>query len=52
MGAGPIKDLQDRCCQHDQRDIKREASRSTVSVDGKNLIGVRGKGREYEAVYV
>ena len=47
-GARPIKDLQDGCCKHDQRDIKREASRSAISVNGKNLIGVGCKGGEHE----
>ena len=51
-GARPIKDLQDGCCKHDQRDIKRETSRSAISVNGKNLIGVRCNGREYETEHV
>lgn len=51
-GARPIKDLQDGCCKHNPGDIEREASRRAVSVDGKNLIGVRRKRREDETAYM
>ena len=46
----PVEYLQDRCREHDQWDIEREARRGPRAVDGKDLIGVGGNGGQDKAV--
>lgn len=42
-GPRPVKYLEDRCCQHDEGNVEREAGRGAGTVDGENLIGIGGQ---------
>jgi len=49
-GAGPVEDLEDGGCEHDEGNVEGEAGRGAGAVDGEDLVGVGGYGGEDEAV--